>query len=312
LGELSAIPDFDIELTGFDVDEVASLNPAEVVEEDDFDVDDALADIDEPVTKLGDIILLGRHQLMCGDSTKMMDVDMLMDGVKVDMVFTDPPYNVNYNPEKRHTHLSPKRIEKPLGTIQNDKMAPAQFRDFLDNVYSCINGVLKEGRAIYICHADKEGHHFRSAFVSQPWLLKSCIIWKKTVLVFGRGDYHWMHEPILYGWKEGDSHLWEGDRKQTTVWEFPSDHYNKAESDTKGKYVHPTQKPVALVVRAIKNSSRLEDVVLDVFIGSGSTLIACEQTNRICYGMELDEKYCDVIVKRWEEFTNQKAIRPKQ
>jgi DNA modification methylase len=165
-----------------------------------------------------------------------------------------------------------------------------------------------DGGAIYICHADTEGHNFRNAFLAQRWKLASCLIWAKTVLVFGRADYHWMHEPILYGWKEGAGHAWHGDRKQTTVLEIATDHCAKEQSDTGGKYVHPTQKPVALIERALGNSSQAGEMVLDLFGGSGSTLIACEKTGRHARLMELDAKYCDVIVKRWQEFTGKAAV----
>jgi DNA modification methylase len=262
----------------------------------------------DPFTLPGDIWLLGDHRLMCGDSTSVDAVERLMAGAKADMVFTDPPYNVNYDPESRHSHFSETRTANPLGKIQNDKKSPEQFRAFLDDVYSAADCVLIAGGAIYICHADTEGHHFRNAFIAQPWKLQSCLIWKKTVLVFGRADYHWMHEPILYGWKEGASHSWEGDRKQTTIIQVASEHYDKAESDTGGKYVHPTQKPVKLILIALQNSSRTGSAVLDLFGGSGSTLIACEKTRRKSRLMEIDPRYCDVIINRWQEFTGREAL----
>jgi DNA modification methylase len=270
---------------------------------DDDEVPDAPV---EPKTKKGDIYLLGEHRVMCGDSTLVDDVEKLMNGSKAEFIFTDPPYNVNYDPEARHTGFSTVRLKNKLGKIQNDRKSPENFRTFLDDVFNNINLVLADGASIYVCHADTEGHHFRSAFVQQPWNLQSCLIWKKTVLVFGRADYHWIHEPILYGWKEGASHSWHGDRKQTSVVEFATDHMNKKECDTDG-YVHPTQKPVSLISYCLENSSQKPQIILDPFLGSGSTMIACEKLGRRCYGMELDPKYVDVIVSRWEKFTGRAA-----
>jgi DNA modification methylase len=261
-----------------------------------------------PVSVPGDIWILGEHRLMCGDSTNIDAVERLMNGTKADMVFTDPPYNVGYDPESRKSSFSAERLSTGrLGEIKNDKQPAEEFRRFLDDVYTSIDMSLKPGRAIYICHADTEGHHFRNAFLAQPWKLQSCLIWKKSVLVFGRADYHWQHEPILYGWKEGAPHVWVGDRKQTTILEFATDHYTKNESDTGGKYVHPTQKPVPLIVQAFENSSSSGELVLDLFGGSGSTLIACEKKARKARLMELDPRYVDVIVKRWQQYTGKQA-----
>lgn len=261
----------------------------------------------QPVAVLGDLWILGKHRMCCGDSTQVDAVGRLMDGQKADLVFTDPPYNIDYDPEARATHFSPARKAHKLGKIRNDAKTPEAFRAFLDQVYSSIDLNIKPGGGIYICHADTEGHHFRNAFIAQEWKLQACLIWKKTVLVFGRADYHWMHEPILYGWKEGASHAWHGDRKQSTIIEIATDHYDKPGSDTGGKYVHPTQKPVALIERALLNSSKREEIVLDLFGGSGSTLIACEKHGRDARLMELDPRYVDVIIKRWQAFTGNKA-----
>lgn len=299
IGDLG--PDFNIDLLGI---EDFVLEPAEKLEPQ-CDEDEVPEHV-EPRTKRVDVYQLGRHRLMCGDSTLIYDVERLMSGDKADMVFTDPPYNVNYDPEARASYFSPERLANKLGTIQNDKKSPKEFRQFLDDVYTSLNLSLRDGGAIYICHADTEGHHFRNAFIAQPWKLQSCLIWKKTVLVFGRADYHWMHEPILYGWKEGASHEWYGDRKQTTIIEIATDHYNKKESDTKG-YVHPTQKPIRLIESALNNSCPRGGLVLDLFGGSGSTLIAAEKTQRRANLCELDPKYCDVIVARWEKYTGKKA-----
>ena len=263
---------------------------------------------DVVISRREDVWLLGPHRVSCGDATIAEDVNRLMGGGMAAMMFTDPPYNVNYDAETRASYFSPERRAKKLGTIKGDRKTPADFRSFLDAVYGNANAVLQAGRGIYVCHADTEGHHFRNAFIAQPWKLQSCLIWRKTVLVFGRADYHWMHEPILYGWKEGASHVWTGDRKQTTIWDFSTDHYMKGQSDTGGKYVHPTQKPVGLIERALENSSSPGEVVLDLFGGSGSTLIACDRLGRVGRVLELDPKYVDVIVRRWQNFTGQEAV----
>lgn len=331
---------FDIEITGFGEDEIERLltefdEPKEIIE-DDFDADAAAGDIVDPVTKRGDIWQLGKHRLMCGDSTLIDDVEKLMGGNKADMVFTDPPYNVDYQG----------KTKKAL-KIQNDKMADNAFYDFLYDTFSCMYMVTAEGGAIYICHADSEGINFRSAMVDAGWLMKQCLIWAKNVMVMGRQDYHWKHEPILYGWKPGASHKWNADRKQTTLIEDKNVTISKqADGQTyitmsvgnesvvikvpdyeiihKGadentsiwridrplrNLEHPTMKPIAVPARGVKNSSKRDDRVLDLFGGSGSTLMACEQMGRINHSMELDPKYCDVIVKRWETFTEQKAVR---
>lgn len=309
----------DLALTGFNPDEIDAL--LRVKGEGLTGDDEVPAPPEVAVSAPGDMWLLGRHRLLCGDSTSIDAMARLMGAEKAGMVFTDPPYNVDYDAGAR-----PGAGAGSLGKIMNDHMPSEAFRSFLDSVYSAINGALLAGRAIYICHADTQGHHFRNAFIAQPWKLQSCLIWKKTVLVFGRADYHWMHEPILmgekdgeidglvthdpvlYGWKEGARHQFHGGRKQTTVWEIPTDNANKADADTKDGYVHPTQKPVALIVRAVKNSSAAGEAVLDPFGGSGSTAIACEKTGRGARLIELDPKYCDVIVKRWEAFTGQRAV----
>jgi len=303
------LKNYRLDLTGFTKPELEALSQPPQLKEKDPVEDDPNIDIEkiECQVKPGQLWKLGDHQLYCGDSTKTDDLTALM-GVEIaDMIFTDPPYNVDYDPEARESYFSPERKKKPLGKIDNDKKSPEEFRNFLDQAYSNMNTHLKAGGGIYICHADSEGHHFRNAFIAQPWYLASCLIWKKTVLVFGRSDYHWMHEPLLYGWKEGAKHIWTGDRKQTTIIELPTDHYNKANSDTNGKYLHPTQKPVSLAGVAMKNSSSPGDIILDPFGGSGSTIIAAEQLNRHAYLMEFTPLFCDVIIHRWENFTGEKA-----
>lgn len=243
----------------------------------------------EPVTKPGDIIILGEHRLLCGDSTVITDVERLMDGEKADLNWTDPPYNVAYEGKT-----------KDALRIENDSMNDETFRQFLQNAFVSALSVTKPGASIYVAHADMEGLNFRSAFTSSGWSLRSCLVWAKNSLVLGRGDYQWMHEPILYGWKPGAAHVWYSDRKQTTLLEF--DRPSRSSE-------HPTMKPVPLIEYCIGNSSKRGDRVLDLFGGSGSTLIACENTKRKAYLMELDPRYCDVIVTRWETLTGKKAER---
>lgn len=322
---------YDLSLTGFAEREVNALLKAHGYGAGLTGDDEVPAPIehDDPVSVLGDLWLLGSHRLLHGDATSIEQVDRLIAGERCDLVFTDPPYNVDYDPESRpNGPTSIERQQRPLGKIQNDKKSPEAFRAFLDAVYAALDAGLKPGRAIYICHADTEGHHFRCAFLAQPWKMQSCLIWKKTVLVFGRADYHWMHEPILYGWKEGterahyqwmhepilygwkqgEAHVWEGDRKQTTVIEIATDHVNKTDSDTGGTYVHPTQKPVALIERALVNSTKSGETVLDLFGGSGSTLIACQKNGRRARLMELESRFVDVIIERWQNFTGEHAV----
>jgi len=241
--------------------------------------DDDIDDNTEQITKYGDLWELGRHRLLCGDSTKAEDVERLMNGCKADMVFTDPPYNVNYEGKT-----------KEKLKIANDSIGDEDFRSFLTSAFKNMAQKSKEGAPIYICHADSEGLNFRAAFKEAGWDLKQCIIWVKQHFVMGRQDYQWQHEPILYGWKPGAAHKFYGDRKQTTVWQIDRPMASRE---------HPTMKPVNLCAKAIENSSKAGNIVSDLFLGSGSTLIACEKTNRICYGMELDEYYCDIIVKRY-------------
>lgn len=282
-----------IDLTGFDDEELDDLIerlddriPVEV-EDDKFDVGEELESIEDPETKPGDILELGQHRLICGDSTDPKVISRLMNEKLAAMVFTDPPYNVDYE-GKTDDSLK----------IMNDKMNDDQFYQFLFDLYSTMLGATEEGGAIYVCHADSEGHNFRRAMVESGWLLKQCIVWVKNVFVMGRQDYQWQHEPILYGWKPGAPHHWNGDRKQSTVWNFDKPQRNGD---------HPTMKPIPLIAQAIQNSSKKGEIVLDVCGGSGSTLIASEQTGRICYMSELDPKYCDVIKKRYEQLTGNKA-----
>ncbi len=269
--------DFDISLLGFDDAELNKLmGSIDDVKDDDFDVD---AELQKPaVTKPGDLWLLGRHRLVCGDSTKAETFDLLMDGKAANLTVTDPPYNVNY--------------EGTAGKIRNDNMADEKFHQFLLDAFTLTEKVMAKDASIYVFHADTEGLNFRKAFAAAGFYLSGTCIWKKQSLVLGRSPYQWQHEPVLFGWKKSGKHAWYSDRKQSTIWEF-----DKPKKNTD----HPTMKPVPLIAYPILNSSMTGCIVLDPFGGSGSTLIACEQTDRSCYTIELDEKYCDVIVKRFLE-----------
>lgn len=269
---------FDLALTGFDEKELSKLfDGGNDIEDDNFDADEELK---KPVfSKAGDIWRLGPHRLVCGDSTKAETYETLMEGKKANLVVTDPPYNVNY--------------EGTAGKIQNDNMASEKFFDFLFDAFSNMEKVMADDASIYVFHADTEGLNFRRAFDAAGFYLSGCCIWKKPSLVLGRSPYQWIHEPCLFGWKKSGKHQWYSDRKQTTVWEF-----EKSKKNTD----HPTMKPIPLLSYPIANSSMSNTIVLDPFGGSGSTLIACEQMDRSCYTIELDEKYCDVIVRRYIEF----------
>ncbi len=271
--------DFDVSLTGFDASEIDALfkdAQRKGVQDDDFDVDAVLK---EPaITKPGDLWLLGKHRLVCGDSTKRDVFDLLMDGGQANLVVTDPPYNVNY--------------EGSAGKIKNDNMTDSAFYDFLLASFQNMEASMANDASIYVFHADTEGLNFRRAFSEAGFYLSGTCIWKKQSLVLGRSPYQWRHEPVLFGWKKKGKHEWYADRKQTTIWEFDKPKQNAD---------HPTMKPVELLAYPILNSSLANCVVLDPFGGSGSTLIACEQTDRVCRMIELDEKYCDVIVRRFIE-----------
>lgn len=268
---------FDLALTGFDEKELSKLfDDGNDVKDDDFDVDEELK---KPTfSKAGDVWTLGRHRLVCGDSTKLETYEVLMEGRKANLVLTDPPYNVNY--------------EGSAGKIKNDNMASEKFFDFLFDAFSCMEKVMADDASIYVFHADTEGLNFRRAFDAAGFYLSGCCIWKKPSLVLGRSPYQWQHEPCLFGWKKNGKHQWYSDRKQTTIWEFEK---SKKNGD------HPTMKPIPLLCYPITNSTMSNTLVLDPFGGSGSTLIACEQTDRSCATIELDEKFCDVIVNRYIE-----------
>jgi len=275
--------DFDVSLLGFDDAELNKLmGGAEDVKDDDFDVEGELAK--PAVTKPGDLWLLGQHRVLCGDSTKAETFSLLMDGKLANLVVTDPPYNVNY--------------EGTAGKIKNDNMADQKFYQFLLEAFTLTERAMAKDASIYVFHADTEGLNFRKAFFKAGFYLSGTCIWKKQSLVLGRSPYQWQHEPILFGWKKAGKHAWYSDRKQSTIWEF-----DKPRKNTD----HPTMKPVPLVAYPILNSSMTGCIVLDPFGGSGSTLIACEQTGRICHTVELDEKFCDVIVNRYIEFKGSDA-----
>jgi site-specific DNA-methyltransferase (adenine-specific) len=283
LGDLG----FDLELTGFSDEEIKALMPVEVTE-GLTDPDDAPPLQENPVTRPGDVWVMGKHRLLCGDSTSVDDLAKLCEGQAVDMWLTDPPYNVAYEGGT-----------KEKLTIQNDSMGDDQFRQFLRDAYTAADTVMKAGAVFYIWHADSEGYNFRGAAKDAGWTVRQCLIWKKSSLVLGRQDYQWQHEPCLYGWKDGAGHLWASDRKQTTILEFDKPARNGE---------HPTMKPVALFEYQLLNNTKGGDIVLDSFGGSGTTLIAAEKNGRVARLMELDPKYCDVIVKRWQEFTGKNAI----
>lgn len=278
--------DFNLDLLGFDEVELSSIFDADKdVNEDDFDVE---KELEEPCfSKTGDMWTLGKHRVICGDATKLETYKTLLEDTKVNLVVTDPPYNVNY--------------EGAAGKIKNDNMENDKFYQFLFNSFVNMEQAMADDASIYVFHADTEGLNFRKAFQDAGFYLSGCCIWKKPSLVLGRSPYQWQHEPCLYGWKKKGKHKWYAGRKETSVWEFEK---SKKNAD------HPTMKPIALLAYPIKNSSMTNSLVLDPFAGSGSTLIACEQTGRVCYAIELDEKYCDVIVKRYiEQVGNDKSVK---
>ena len=281
--ELKALEEagFGIEDLGFDNSELEALLEGDVsVSVGETDPNAAPEVPEVAVSRPGEVYVLGNHRLVCGDSTKAEDVGRVCKEGEADMWLTDPPYNVAY--------------EGSNGlTIQNDSMEDVKFREFLRTAFGHAEKALKPGAPFYIFHADSEGYNFRGACHDIGLRVRQCLVWKKNALVLGRQDYQWIHEPCLYGWKEGGPHPWYADRSQTTVMEF-----NKPKKND----VHPTMKPVEMLVYLLQNSSKRGDVVLDTFGGSGSTLIACEQTGRVCKTVELDPRYCDAIRRRWAEF----------
>ena len=279
--------DFDVSLTGFEPAELDDLFKEDVkdgIKEDDFDIDAELAK--PTITKSGDLWCLGPHRLFCGDSTKPESYEMLMAGKKANLVVTDPPYNVNY--------------EGSAGKIQNDNMDNDSFYQFLLDAFTNMEAVMADDASIYVFHADTEGLNFRKAFSDAGFYLSGCCIWKKPSLVLGRSPYQWQHEPCLYGWKPGAGHFWNSDRKQTTVWNFDKPQRNA---------IHPTMKPIALMAYPICNSSAPGQIVVDFFSGSGSTLMACQQTDRICHAIEIDPRYVSATVSRYRAMFPEQAIR---
>jgi DNA modification methylase len=281
------LDDFDLSILGFDdkfLDGLLEPEPTAGLTDED-----AVPEVPEtPKTVLGDVWVLGNHRLMCGDSTSIDALEKLTEGNLVDMWLTDPPYNVAYEGGT-----------KEKLTIQNDSMGDGDFRQFLRDAYVAADAVMKAGAVFYIWHADSEGYNFRGAAKDAGWQVRQCLVWKKSSLVMGRQDYHWQHEPCLYGWKEGAAHLWATDRKQTTILEF-----NKPSRNGE----HPTMKPVELFEYQMLNNTKGADLVLDSFGGSGTTIIAAEKHGRYGRLMELDPKYCDVIIKRWQDFTGKQAV----
>lgn len=295
--ELSILNDanYDLSLAGFDTSFLNDLN-----EENTNDPDDCPEPSDVQIRcALGDTWQLGNHTLYVGDSTDEANVFLLMQDTKADLIVTDPPYNVDY--EEKNEYLKKYRpSSRKKSDIQNDKMTDGDFSTFLNKVYANYNTISKQGAAIYVFFPSSETLNFINGMVDSGWLFKQMLVWKKNHIVLGRQDYQWIHEPILYGWKEGAAHHWYSDRKQTTVLEFDK----PARSGE-----HPTMKPIDILEYLISNSSKQKDVVVDLFGGSGSTLIACEKTKRICKTMELDPKYASVIVERWEKYTGKEAVK---
>lgn len=308
--ELKALNAFDMDIFGFDnlPDIMEEMNePSETPIEELID--------DETITKEGDVWRLGNHRLLCGDCTDKATIEKLMNGEKADLLLTDPPYNV--------------AVENSAGmTIQNDNMSDTAFYEFLFSAFSVANIAMKEGAGFYIWHGESEGLNFRKACKAVEWNLKQCIIWVKSQITIGRQDYQWKHEPCLYGWKGGGSHYFIKNRKQATVIDedidvefMTADELRKVITDIMEQSSilreekpqknsdHPTMKPIPLIKKQVKNSTRKNGIVLDIFGGSGTTLLACEELNRICYMAELDPKYCDVIIKRWETLTGEKAVK---
>lgn len=334
--KLTMNTDFDLEMLNVELDDILNIDmqdfgfelekePDEVVE-DDFEIELP----DEPKAKLGDIYQLGNHRLMCGDSTLEEDVEKLTEGKEMDLCLTDPPYNVNYG-DKAEMLEDYDKGHRNVDKILNDNMSDSSFYQFLFDFYKQMLRVLRKGGAYYIFHSDSEGYNFRKALRDNDNSIRQTIIWVKNCLVLGRQDYQWKHEPILYGWKDGGTHYFTSNRTNETVIEDRIN-INKMTKEEMKKIlkeiysdktettilhedkptrndVHPTMKPLKLCGRLVNNSTEEEQYVIDFFGGSGSTMMACEQLNRVCYTMELDPKYIDVIINRWETFTGKKAIK---
>lgn len=308
--ELAKLQNQDMQEFGFDFLPDFSIDDSD----GDFDVDEELKNLDEPTSKTGDLWQLGKHRLICGDCTERAVIEKLINGVKVDLLLTDPPYNV--------------AVENSEGmTIKNDNMSDTAFYEFLKAAFSSADFAMKEGAVFYIWHGESEGLNFRRACQYAGWDIKQCLIWVKNQSTIGRQDYQWKHEPCLYGWKSGAGHYFIKNRKQATVIDNELD-LNFLTADELRELIikltepstiiredkplkngeHPTMKPVPLIKKQVKNSTKKDGIVLDLFGGSGTTLLACEELERICYMSELDPRYCDVIIKRWEDMTGEKAV----
>ena len=317
--ELAELTAFDIDMTSFGFDETLFDNAT--ADEDNFDVEKELETIVDPITQEGDVWQLGTHRLICGDSTDKEVIEKLTNNKTVDLLVTDPPYNVNYEGGAKGQR----------DKIKNDNMGEEEFTAFITKAFCNANNVLKEGGAFYIWHADGKRKPFLKACEKVVWDVRQCLIWVKNQFTLGRQDYQWQHEACLYGWKDGEAHYFIDDRTQSTVIEDKINIDKLKASELKElckelmerkeqttvihedkpltNELHPTMKPIKLLAKLIKNSSRKGEIVVDLFGGSGSTLIACEQLDRICYMCELDPKYCDVIIKRFEELTGEKAVK---
>ncbi len=342
LKELEAI-DYDLTLTAFDEDELANLLAPELEVPADKDPDAAPAERDEVVSVPGDVWVLGAHRVCVGDSTSDEAWDRLLEGERADIVWTDPPYNVNQGRKNREQDKWDGGNRAETGGIANDKMSPQEFADFLGRTFTALFEVMKPGAPIYVAHSDIEGQTFRNAFTAASLHLQSCLVWKKDRMVLGRMDWQSIHEPILYGWKKGSAHRWYGGRKNVSVIdlgegspfvkmedgryqirlgesvlvvsadamleEHPSSVLYEPRPATSG--LHPTQKPVALVERMLKQSARAGDLVVDAFGGSGSTLIAADRLGMSARLMELDPRFADVIVRRWQDYTGRRAVHAR-
>lgn len=331
---------FDMSLTAFDDDDLALFMAVEVEVPEDRDPDDAPPCPEEPTSREGDVWVCGPHRVMCGSSLSIDDWDKLMDGERADACWTDPPYNVDIGGKNEALDRADKGSRRATGGILNDKMGDADFYQFLLDMYVAVFAQLKPGAPIYVAHADSEGANFRRSFLDAGFKLQSCLIWRKNIHVLGRSDWQWIHEPILYGWKPGAAHRWYGGRKNTSVIdlgdgnpfvrmedgryqikigdsvlvvsadamveEHPSTMLYEAKPSKSG--LHPTQKPVALVERMLRQSARAGDVVIDAFGGSGSTLLAADRLGMSSRLMELDPKFVDVIVRRWQDYTGRQAV----
>lgn len=287
---------YDITLAGFDLSFLDDMDETNANDPEDC------PDVTEIESRcaVGDIWQLDRHLLYVGDATNPANVLLLMQGAKADLIVTDPPYNVNYEEKNEHLDKYRGKSKRKKNNIENDKMSDGDFCTFLNKIYENYNLIAKEGAAIYVFYPSSETLNFLNGMVNNSFLFKQMIIWKKNHMVLGRQDYQWIHEPILYGWKEGASHKWYSDRKQTTILEFDKPHRSLE---------HPTMKPIDLIEYLVCNSSKSSDVVVDLFGGSGSTLIACEKNKRICRTMELDPRYATVIIERFEKYSGKKAVK---